>query len=598
MRWRSLLAAASALVLLLPLGADAQTPGPLAFRVTFDDSVRSEAVDGRVFVIVSSASDDDPRFQVYVAGGVPFWGKDVADVAPGQGMTVGNGAGVTGYPFASLADLPAGEYTVQAFLNVWTTFTRSDGSVVQLHQPCGDGGYFLDSPGNLFSTPVRMQLSPTAGTIDLALDNVIEPADPVPDGGTCQQGNPPDTRHVKHLKIQSELLSEFWGTPIFIAANVLLPDGYGDRANAGVRYPVVYHQGHFPSGAPFGFEEGGGNRFSDWWLSGDAPGVVVVDIRHETPFFDDSYAVNSANLGPYGDAIVTELIPALEDQFRIVPRPWARTLTGASTGGWEALAQQIFYPDVYAGSWGLCPDSLSFEWHQLVNVYADDNAYFTEYPFEQAPRPSARTVPGDTLWTMEQENHFEAALATRGRSTGQWDIWQAVYGPQGADGYPAPIWDKQTGEIDHAVAQAWRPMDLSLYVEDHWARDRPPARRPAARVRRRRRHVLPQQRGLGVPGRRRGAAEPAGAGHLRVRGRPAALLGAVGHPARHDDGRRDAGGRPRDGRHLVVERAGPAGRAAPRLVRAALRAAGARGVARASIPACPSSPRSRPSRNA
>ena len=469
MRARTPLAIAATLVLLLPIGADAQTASSLAFRVSFAASVRAQPVDGRVFVIVATDPDTEPRFQVYVAGGVPVWGRDVADVDPGDPMTLDASADVVGYPFSSLAELPAGDYTVQAFLNVYTTFTRSDGSVVQLHQPCGDGGYFFDSPGNLVSTPTQVHLSPMSGTIDLALDTVIAPSDPVPDGGTCQQGNPRDSTHVRHVKIQSDRLTDFWGTPVFIGANVLLPAGYDSAGNTDPSYPTIYLQGHFPFGNPFGFKENGKNRFSAWWLSGDAPRVVVVELRHETPFFDDSYAVNSANLGPYGDAIVRELVPALQDRFRIVPETWARTLTGGSTGGWEALAQQIFYPGFYGGSWSLCPDSLSFSSHQLVNVYEDQNAYFNRYPWERVPRPSARTVPGDTLWTMEQENHFELALGTRGRSQlGQWDIWQAVFGPQGTDGYPAPIWDKQTGEIDHAVAEQWRSMDLSLYVRRHW----------------------------------------------------------------------------------------------------------------------------------
>jgi len=469
MRRRVVLAVVFAFALLAPLWANAAVSGPLTFRISFDSAVRADPADGRAFVIVTTNADYDPRYQVYVAGGVPFWGKDVSGVAPGQQMTIDTGADVYGYPFESIDELPPGDYTVQAFLNVYTTFNRSDGSVVQLHMPCGDGGYFFDSPGNLYSTPVQLDLGPNVGTIDLTLDNVIEPSDPVPPGGTCQQGNPPDSRHVKHVKIESQLLTEYWGTPIYIGANVLLPKGYEAAKNADLKYPVVYLQGHFPGDNPFGFVESGGNHFSDWWLGNSAPRAVVVEFRHETPFFDDSYAVNSANLGPYGDAMVEELIPAIEGQFRIVPKAWARTLTGGSTGGWEALAQQIFYPSFYGGTWGLCPDSLSFTYHQIVNIYEDPNAYFNLYDWEQVPRPSARSVPGDTLWTMEQENHFELALGTHGRSQlGQWDIWQAVYGPQGADGYPAPIWDKQTGEIDQAVAEEWRSMDLTKYVRANW----------------------------------------------------------------------------------------------------------------------------------
>jgi hypothetical protein len=181
--------------------------------------------------------------------------------------------------------------------------------------------------------------------------------------------------------------------------------------------------------------------------------------------------VNSANLGPWGDAITQELLPYIDQNFRTYPARWARTLTGGSTGGWEALAQFIFYPDVYGGTWAISPDPPDFRHHQVVNVYSDANAYVTHSgAWLDIPRPAARTGSGDTSWTMDEENHWEAALGSHGRSQlGQWDIWQAVYGPQGADGYPAPIWDKQTGDIDHTVAMGWQPMDLRLYVVNNWA---------------------------------------------------------------------------------------------------------------------------------
>ena len=470
MRTRIVLGAALVIALVAAGSAVGAPPGgTLEFRISFASNVRSDPATGRVYVIVSSDAKPDPRFQVDILG-PPFWGKDVSDVAPGQQMTIDTGTDVYGYPLTSVDQLPDGDYTVQAFLNVYTTFTRSDGSVVQLHMPCGDGGYFLDSPGNLYSAPVQMHLSPSAGPVNVTLDQAIKPSDPVPNGGTCQQGNPKPSPHVKHVKIESKMLTTYWGQPMYIGANVLLPEGYRASANAGVRYPTVFLQGHFPFGNPFGFKENLGNTFSAWWTSAAAPRVIVVEFRHENPFFDDSYAVNSANLGPYGDAMVKELIPVLERRFRMIGRPWARTVTGGSTGGWEAIAQQVFHPSFYGGSWVLCPDPVDFRYHQLVNVYTADNAYFTPYEWEQVPRPSAREVPGDTIWTMEQENHWELALGTNGRSQlGQWDIWQAVFGPQGEDGYPAPIWDKATGAIDHAVAAQWRPMDIRWYLHKHWA---------------------------------------------------------------------------------------------------------------------------------
>jgi Putative esterase len=441
---------------------------PLRFAVSFDRNRLGHAVDGRMFVIVSRSSDSEPRFQIDITDGVPFWGRDVQGLRPGQQAILDGGQGVYGYPLPSITDLPAGNYVVQAFLNVYTTFHRSDGSVVRLHLPCGDGGFFLDSPGNLYSTPTTMHLDPSSsGTVELSLNKLIEPADPVPPGGTCQQGNPADTAHVKHVKIRSRLLSAFWGHPMYIGANVLLPEGYEPKGST--RYPVIWHQTHFPFGNPFGFDEQLKDPFSRWWVSVFAPRVIAVDIRHENPYYDDSYAVNSANLGPYGDAITKELMPYIDAHFRTVPHRWARVVEGGSTGGWEAMAQQVFYPRLYSGAWVFYPDPMDFRAFQLVDIYGDPNAYVTPHKWVDVPRPSAREVPGDTLWTMEEENHWELALGPNGRSQlGQWDIWQAVNGPQGADGYPAPIWDKLTGAIDHGVAHAWQPKDIRRYLAEHW----------------------------------------------------------------------------------------------------------------------------------
>lgn len=447
----------------------------LQFNVSFASSVRSTPVTGRLLVIVSKTNATEPRLQADDGGvtdTVPFWGMDVTDMQPGTPLVLGMGADVYGYPFASLADLPAGDYYVQALLNVYTTFHRSDGSVVSLHLPAGDGNDLFVSPGNLVSTPVLLHLDPAVGgSFNLALDKVLPPLEPVPAGGTTQQGNPVDTAHVKHLKIQSTLLTKFWGQPMDIGANILLPRGYNLAANKHVRYPVIWHQTHFPSGNPFGFQENLSNAFSKWWMSKAAPRVIVVEIRHENPYFDDSYAVNSANLGPYGDAITKELMPKVDKTFRIISKRWARTVTGGSTGGWETAAQQIFYPDLYAGAWVFYPDPLDFHFVQLVDIYKDPNAYFIQHEFLQVPRPSAREVSGDTMWDMAEENHWELALGDLGRSgLGQWDIWQAVYGPEGANGYSAPIWNKLSGDIDHAVAQKWLPMDFDNYLTTNWSK--------------------------------------------------------------------------------------------------------------------------------
>jgi hypothetical protein len=456
------------------LNRSGQAPDPGSrprprFEVTLADSASRRPLDGRVYVIVSRAAEGEPRDQIDVPDGVPFWGRDVDGLRPGRDVELSGGdARVFGYPLRSLDDLPSGDYSVQAFMNVYTTFRRSDGSVVKLHMPCGDGHDVFGGTGNLYSGVQRVHLSPRSRRpIRLQLTEVIPPREPVPEGGTCQQGNPPDTPHVKHIKIKSELLSRYWGQPMYIGANVLLPEGYEQHPDA--RYPVVYQHGHYPGGGVFGFREDLGNAFSRFWTGPDAPRVIAVSFRHENPFYDDSYAVNSANLGPYGDAITSELMAEIDRSFRTMGEPWARVLTGGSTGGWEALAQQVYYPDLYAGAFASCPDPVDFRYHQIVNVYSDANAYWRESEWNRVPRPSARQVDGAINYTMEDENHFELAIGDRGRSGGQWDIWEAVYGPQGADGYPARVWDKRTGRIEHGVAERWRDKDIRDYLERNWS---------------------------------------------------------------------------------------------------------------------------------
>jgi len=349
-------------------------------------------------------------------------------------------------------------------LHRYETFHRADGHVVKLPMD----RRWNRAPGNLYSTPQKVYLDPAEKkTIHLVMDNKIPPIPP-----------PQDTKYIKHVRLQSKLLTEFWGRPMFLGACVLLPEGFDEHPEA--RYPLVINHGHFPytfSGfretppdpdlppvysERFGIE--GYNRiveeyaykFYQDWTSPNFPRVVLIKIQHANPYYDDSYAVNSANLGPYGDAITYELIPYIEEKFRCLGAGWARFLYGGSTGGWEALAAQIFYPDEYNGCWAACPDPIDFRAYTIVNIYEHQNAYFLESPWKKTPRPGHRNYLGEISATLQEMNYRELVLGTHARSGDQWDIWQAVYGPVGEDGYPKPIWDKKTGKIDHEVAAYWR----------------------------------------------------------------------------------------------------------------------------------------------
>ena len=148
---------------------------------------------------------------------------------------------------------------------------------------------------------------------------------------------------------------------------------------------------------------------------------------------------------------------------------WARTVYGGSTGGWEALASQVLYPDYYNGAWVFCPDVVDFRAYVTANIYSDNNAYFVDGFFGRVPRPEMRIPDGLLKATMESANHYELVLGTHGRSGEQFDIWQATFSPIGDDGYPKPIFNKLTGEIDHDVAKYWKEhYDLSAIMQRDW----------------------------------------------------------------------------------------------------------------------------------
>jgi hypothetical protein len=484
----SVLLRAIVCVAILPLcvtspAAVVQQSGP-KFEVSFAAGIHAQAATGRVFVLITRDASKEPRFQAgarYM--GAPFFGIDVDHLKPGAAASIDSST--PGYPVRTLHEIPSGDYYVQAFLNVYAEFHRADGHTIWAHMDQWEGQDMFSSPGNLYSREEKVHLDPSGYDVKLQLTEVIPP-----------QAVPADTPWAKHLKIQSKLLTQFWGCPIYLGAVVLLPKGYDEHPN--VDYPVVYEQDHFrlappyhfrdqPSSAPQGSvlamrEEEGVRLFKDW-TSDHFPRVLLVTFLHPTPYYDDSYAVNSANNGPYGDAIMSELIPYIESHFRIIRQPHARVLSGGSTGGWESLALQLRHPEFFGGAWVFYPDPIDFRSWQLSNIYEDENMFYAPVTsgigltlgstdWQKVLRPFMRLASGQAIVSQQQESQLEAVLGSHGRSGEQSDGWQAVYGPVGEDGYPAPLWDKQTGAINHKVAAYMRDngYDLDYYLQHNWSR--------------------------------------------------------------------------------------------------------------------------------
>src|SRR6266542_3816421 len=465
------------LLLLIFFFSEAQT-----FRINISDSLKQIALNGKLLLLLSNDNKSEPRFQIDDGLNTKMvFGVDVENWLPGTSQFIDIHA--FGYPVERLKDVPAGDYYVQALLHKYETFHLKTGQIVKLPMDRGEGQHWNEAPGNIYSTPRKIHFDPnTSHEIEITIDKIILPIK-----------EPEDSKYIKHIKIQSKLLTEFWGRPVYIGAHILLPDGFDEHPD--VKYPLAIFHGHFPADFE-GFRTGppdenlkpdtnerfhitGYNRiqqeeaysFYKQWTGKNFSRVIAVQIQHANPYYDDSYAVNSANLGPYGDAITYELVPEIEKRFRCIGKGWARFLYGGSTGGWEALAAQIFYPEEYNGCWASCPDPIDFRAYTVVNIYEQDNAYYADAKWKHVPRQGKRNYLGELAELLEEANQKELALGTNGRSGGQWDIWQAAYSPVGADGYQKPIWDKATGKIDRSVAEYWREhYDLGHILRRDWAK--------------------------------------------------------------------------------------------------------------------------------
>src|SRR6056297_2073356 len=203
-------------------------------KVSFSKVLATTKKDGRLLLMLSDNDEKEPRFQINDGLDTQLiFGMNVESMAPGE-IKVFNDT-IFGYPYPSISQIPVGTYTVQALLHVYETFDLATGHRVKLPMDNGEGQRWNTSPGNLYSKPFKIKIDENGiQNVHVVIDQVIPPIE-----------EPEDTEWVKHIKIKSERLSEFWGRDMYLGAHVLLPKGFSEHPNA--NYPLMIFHGHFPS---------------------------------------------------------------------------------------------------------------------------------------------------------------------------------------------------------------------------------------------------------------------------------------------------------------------------------------------------------------
>ncbi|SDG55940.1 alpha/beta hydrolase-fold protein [Psychroflexus sediminis] len=424
------------LCFLLLLGAVVsaqQQTSEMSFAISVSEEVKAVfQPEGRLFIYVSEAEEPAPRFSSVFGGGQSF-AKNIQGWDSSQVLNLeGNDELITTADW-DFNSVPEGDYFVQV---LWKQNDESRSN----------------TPHNLYSKPVFIQLQDNQN-VDIALSEII------PERSLVSHDL------VKFFTFESEVLSKWWDKSVSLKASVLLPSGY--TGNPDQKFPVRYNIGGYGSRYTRVNALAEDSEFMDWWTGPEAPQIITVFLDGEGPF-GDPYQLDSENSGPYGEALISELIPRVEKEFRISGTAKTRFLDGCSTGGWVSLALQLFYPEQFNGCWSYSPDPVSFRHMQLVNIYQDDNAFYNAADYLI---PSMRDVYGNPRFSIQQEitdENVQGYSNTYTTSGGQWGGWNALYSPKDEDGLPQPLFDHETGVIDSTVAAHWENYDLLKYTRANW----------------------------------------------------------------------------------------------------------------------------------
>lgn len=403
-------------------GLRAEEPRPLEFQLRFDKAVCDKPFSGRVYVMLTRQETKELPAGFNWFKPEPIFAHDVRDWKPGETLTI---TGDTlGYPL-KLAELPKETYSIHAVMDL-------------------DRGerHFSTAEGNIHSAPLRRELDgKSTGPVELVLGKVYKAK-----GFT-------ESERVKLVDIESRLLSEFHKRPMRLRAGVVLPKSF--KTDADKRYPAIYVIPGF----------GGTHTAAAGALARNPTDVAGVEMLFVV--LDPSCRLghhvfaDSENNGPCGRALVEELIPNIEKEYRAIGKPAARFVTGHSSGGWSSLWLQVTYPDFFGGVWSTAPDPVDFRDFQKINLYRAGENMFTDT--DGQPRPIARRQ-GKPVLFYKGFSDMEGVMA----HGGQLASFEAAFSQRGPDHRPKLLWDRASGKIDPEVARSWEKYDIRLVLERNW----------------------------------------------------------------------------------------------------------------------------------
>ncbi|PCJ46037.1 MAG: hypothetical protein COA74_14490 [Gammaproteobacteria bacterium] len=305
----------------------------------------------------------------------------------------------------------------------------------------------FSSPGNIYSAPIALTSS-AHKSLDLSVvaTKVIDQDSPL------QKSKPPETEQLKLFSRQSQLLSEFFEQDYSVNVAVRLPKEWA--SNSEKKWPVLYYiSGMGGNELEFLRLVKGREAYFDKMIT------VSVDAMN---YGGHSVFADSANTGPWASMLLNEIIPHVDSTYRGVGAE-QRYLTGISSGGWSSLWLQVKYPTDFSGVWSFVPDPVDFRDFQRINLYSSNQNFYVDSLGED--RLVARTSKGKVLIKSRDFISLETALG----EGGQIRSFEYVFSPRGEDGMPIDFFDRQTGEINRQVIEAWKPYDIRLYLKKNWS---------------------------------------------------------------------------------------------------------------------------------